>query len=67
MNISLDHNLIAKAAARDKDVALALVFGIDDKIGELDWTLRLVGDLIESLENDMPRDQIAEELGFTKY
>jgi hypothetical protein len=37
---------------------------IDAEIAEVDFTLRLIKRLVDTLECDMPRDEIADALGF---
>jgi hypothetical protein len=48
----------------DREDALALIKVIDLRYAEIDFTLNVVKMLISSLESDMTRDEIANELSF---
>lgn len=50
--------------ATNNDDALETILRIDARRADCDFTLSAIKGLIEGLTNDMPREQIANELGF---
>lgn len=64
MKIPIEINLNDIVESINKDDALDLILALDAKRGECDFTLNLLKELIKSLETDMSRQEIADELGF---
>lgn len=54
----------ARNLAQNSDDAFAWIVAIDGFRCECSFTIRVLKKLIESLESDMTREEIANELGF---
>ena len=65
MEITINEDTLARGL--DKSEARKLIKAIDAYQGCCDFTCGLVKMLIEDLECDMTRDEIAEELGFKEH
>lgn len=52
------------ARSLHEDEARAIILAIEKRMQDCDFTLNLLREIISSLKDDMPIDQIAEELGF---
>jgi hypothetical protein len=64
MKIPIEINLYDIIDSINKDDSLDLILKLDEQRGDCDFTLNLLKKLIESLESDMSRQEIADELGF---
>ena len=64
MKIPIEINLYDVIDSINKDDSLDLILRLGEKRGDCDFTLNLLKKLIESLESDMSRQEIADELGF---
>ena len=64
MIITLDIDPKAVVCGMRHQEAIEFIEQIDAEIAEVDFTLRIIKRLVDTLECDMPRDEIADALGF---
>jgi len=64
MIITVDITTKAMIGEMSRAEVMEFIEEIDAEIAEVDFTLRLIKRLVDTLECDMPRAEIAAELGF---
>jgi hypothetical protein len=64
MIITVDITPKAMIGEMSRAEVMEFIEEIDAEIAEVDFTMRLIRRLVDTLECDMPRAEIAAELGF---
>jgi hypothetical protein len=64
MIITVDISPKAMIGEMSRAEVMEFIEEIDTEIAEVDFTMRLIKRLVDTLECDMPRAEIAETLGF---